>query len=306
MEISDVKQQIKTGNLNKIYIFYGEEYQVIKIYLKMMAKKANLELTYADSLMSIMTGAKTKSLIQSHHLYVIMDDKEYLTNEKMWEQFKGLKEDIVVFYYTSADKRLKFWKQNKDSAIEFVKLSDSVLMKYIEKEIGKQNPSVLKELIDACNSDYGRILLELDKVKQYTMATGVVENGVLENFLCDGTIYNEPKDVIFSFVNAVLERNPSKAYDLLQQSKATGNASLMLLSALYNSAKTLLQIQTDSDWKKLGLNWFSVKNIQSYKNNYSNGELVKLLKLIREVEKGIKTGTIPDELSVEYVLVQIV
>jgi len=304
MEISDVKQQIKTGNLDKIYIFYGEEYQVIKIYLKMMAKKANLELTYADSLMDIMTGAKTKSLIQSHHLYVIMDDKEYLTNEKMWEQFKGLKEDIVVFYYTSADKRLKFWKNNKDRAIEFAKLDNQVLTKYIKKD-APLSDSACEKLIDMCQNDYGRILLEIDKIKAYSIAEAITPDGAFEELVKQRVIYYQPKDAIFDFVAAFLERRPSKAYNLLQQSKAVGEANMVILSVLYNNIKTLLQVQSAENYKTLGLNGFVLKNTLPYRGNYSNGELVKAMKLIRNIEKGIKTGQIPDELSIEYLMVQI-
>lgn len=305
MEISDVKQHIKTGNFQKFYIFYGEEHAVMKIYLNMMAEKLGCKITYVDSLMELMTGVRTKALVSERHLYIIMDDKEYLTNEKMWEKFTGLKDDIVVFYYTTTDKRLKFWKNFSDTAVEFSKLNDSVLMKYIEKEIGKQSESVMKELIDACQSDYGRILLELDKVQQYAEATGTIENGILENFLADGTIYKPDSDAIFDFTAAVLARNPVKAYNLLQQSKNIGEASLTLISVLYNNIKTLLQVQSAKDYKKLGLNGFVLKNTLPYRNNYSNGELVKAMRLLRKCEKGIKTGEIPDNIAVDYFLVQV-
>jgi len=63
MEISDVKQHIKTGNFDKFYVFYGEEHQVMKIYLNMMAEKLGCKITYVDSLMELMTGVRTKSLV---------------------------------------------------------------------------------------------------------------------------------------------------------------------------------------------------------------------------------------------------
>lgn len=303
MEIADVKQHIKTGNFQPVYIFTGEEHTIMKIYLNMIADKGGYEISYADSLVDLMTGTKTKSLVPVHHLYIILDDKEFLTNEKMWDKFKGLKDDIVVFYYTTQDKRLKFWKHFKDEVVEFAKLDDRVLMKYIEKEIGSQNEYVMKDLIDACESDYGRILLELDKVKSYTRATGVIENGVLENFLSDGTIYRPAYDAIFDFVAAVLKRDTHEAYNLLYQSYAVGEANLTLLSVLYNNIKTLLQVQSAKDYKSLGLNGFQLKNVLPYRNNYKNGELVKAMRLIRECERGIKTGTMSDDIAVNYVLV---
>lgn len=312
MEIADVKQQIKTGEFDKVYIFYGAEHTVMKIYLKMMAEKGNLELSYVDSLMDLMTGVRTKALIPMRHLYVIMDDKEYLTNEKMWEKFKGLKDDVVVFYYTNADKRLKFWKNNKDRAVEFGRLEDRTLIKYIKNEIPLSDKNC-QILIDACDGDYGRILLEIDKVKHYKWDADMVMNTYSNKYdiafdalIEQRAIYYQPKDAIFDFVAAVLERHPSKAYDLLQQSKAVGEANMVLLSVLYNNFKTLLQVQSGKDYKALGLNGFAVKNVAPFKNNYSNGEIVKAMKLLREIEVGIKTGKVPDDLSIEYFLVQII
>ena len=311
MEIADVKKHIKSGNLEKVYIFYGEEYQIIKMYLKMMAAR-DMEIVYVDSLTDLMTGVRTKTLIQNRHLYVVFNDKEYLTNEEMWERFTGLKDDVVVFYYTNADKRLKFWKQNADRAVEFAQLDDQVLTKYIQKILPLSNESC-NTLIDVCDHSYGRILLELDKVKSY--ADGVAKitgrpkdlniDGVLETLLDTGVIYREPKDAIFDFVAAVLERKPSKAYDLLQQSKAVGEANMVLISVLYTNIKTLLQVQSASDYRQLGLSGFAIKNVAPYKNYYTNGELVHAMRLLREIEKGIKTGEVPDELSVEYFLVQV-
>lgn len=304
MEITELKKQIKSGELDKVYIFHGEEYAVMKVYLKLMAGK-DYQITYVNSLLDLMAGSKTKALVPVRHLYVIMDDKDYLTNEKMWEKFNGLKDDIVVFYYTTTDKRLKFWKQNKDKAVEFAKLDDRILTKYIQKEAPFFTEAMCKELIDVCESDYGRILLELDKMRDYCRSEKVTGDSVFRKFIDEGVIYRAPKDAIFDFVGAVLERNPSKAFNLLAQSYAVGEANMVLLSVLYNNFRTLLQVQSAKDIKALGLNGWQVKQVSAYKNNYTNGEIVRAMGVIRECEKGIKTGAIPDDISVYYAMVNI-
>ena len=304
MEIADVKQQIKTGEFDKVYIFYGTEHTVMKIYLNMMATKGNMKLSY--SIMDLVTGVKTKSLVPERHLYVVLDDKDYLTNEKMQAKFKGLKDDVVVLYYTSADKRLKFWKNNKDRAVEFGRLEDRILIKYIKNDAPMLSDEQCMTLIDACEGDYGRILLELDKVRCYSTSEAITGQGALDTLLEQKQIYFQPKDAIFDFVAAVLERSPHKAYRLLQDCKAVGESNLALISVLYNNFKTLLQVQSGKDWKALGLNGFAVKNVAPFKNNYSNGEIVKAMKLLREIEVGIKTGKVPDDLSIEYFLVQVI
>ena len=302
MEISDVKKMIKTGEYPSYFIFHGPEHAVMKIYIQMIAKKGGYEISYVDSLMDLMISAKTKSLIKTKHLYVIMDDKEFMTNDKIWDKFNGFKDDLVVFYYTNTDKRLKFWKRFKDEAVEFAQLDSLVLTKYIQKEIDTISEKNCLRLIEACENDYGRILLELDKVKNYSNGD---EDRILEKFLDDGTIYTPAKDAIFDFASAVLERDIPNVYDMLDNSKRVGEASLVMISVLYNNIKTLLQIQSAKDYKKLGLNGWIVKNTIPYKGNYSNGELVKAMKILQKCEKGIKTGEIPDDIAVDYFLVQI-
>lgn len=305
MEVTELKKQIKENKLDSIYIFHGEEHEVMKTYLREMSKRCGLELSYVDSVFTLASQARAKSLIPTHHLYVIVDDKDYLTNDKLWEKFKGLKDDVVVFYYTSTDLRLKFWKNFKDRAVEFKTLDNKSLYKYIEKEIGNQSKTVMQELIDVCEGDYGRILLELDKVKQYTRATGIVENCVLENFLYDGTIYRPPKDAIFEFVGAFLARDPARAFNLLEQSYAVGEANMVLLSVMYSNVRNLLIYQSAKSGDRTTLSGWEKKNVSPFKNNYSNGELVRALKLIREAESGIKKGLIQDEMSVQSVLVKV-
>ena len=130
-------------------------------------------------------------------------------------------------------------------------------------------------------------------------------NRILQDLMDMGAIYKAPKDAIFDFVDAVLDRDTKRAWDLLEQSYAVGEANMVLMSVLYNNVKTLLQVQSCKDTKMLGLNGWVVKNVSKHKDRYSNGELIKFMKLIREAERGIKTGLIADDISVESILVQV-
>lgn len=314
MNIGDVKQQIKTGKFDRFYIFYGDEHYILKQYIDMIAKKANLKKMYIDNLGSVFAKISQKSLIKEHFLYVIMDDREFLTSEKAWSALgdgRQLKDDIVIFYYTSTDKRVKFWKNYKDRAVEFAPLSEEILVKYMQKQVSSLTEENCRHLMEICKNDYSRIRLELDKVRQMyenikdELVEGADENGVLEILIKEGVIYKEPKDAIFDFVGAVLERDTTKAFDLLEQSYAVGEVNMVLLSVLYTNIRTLFMIQASKSTKGLGLNGWVIKNTMQYKDNYTNNELAKALRLIRRAEKGIKTGEITDDMSVQSILVQI-
>jgi DNA polymerase III delta subunit len=203
--------------------------------------------------------------------------------------------------------RLKFWKNFKDRAVEFRPLQEDTLVKYIRKIVYNLSEESCLKLIEACEDDYGRILLELDKVIAYWEKTNGKkdENAIVDMFLKDGTIYQPPYDALFDFVAAVLDRNAGKSFNLLEQSYAVGESNMVLLSVLYTNIRTLLMVQSSKDYKKLGLNGFAVKNVIRYTHNYTNGELIKAMRTIREAEKGIKTGEMPDDISMQYVLAHI-
>lgn len=190
------------------------------------------------------------------------------------------------------------------------------MKKYIKREINLSDNNC-QRLIEVCEHDYGRILLEIDKIKWYQKSTvdhqwdGVEQlniNDCFKNLLADGTIYTPPYDAIFDLVAAILDRKVNKAFDLLQQSYAVGEATMVMLSVLYNNAKAVLQVQTykgDNLSKGAGLTGWQIKNAKPHVKKYSDKELVHMLQMIQKVESGIKTGQIEDEIAMSYLLVSV-
>jgi DNA polymerase III delta subunit len=152
--------------------------------------------------------------------------------------------------------------------------------------------------------------LEIDKIERYRDYWPVMTSDrAMKDLLNDGVIYQPPKDAVFMFVDAVLNDKPSLAFRLLEESYACGESTLVLLSNLYNSAKQVLQVQSFSGVGKItestGLTPFQVKLASGHKNIYSNGDLIYLMRLVRDAEKGIKTGEIEESMAVPYVLVNL-
>ena len=77
-----------------------------------------------------------------------------------------------------------------------------------------------------------------------------------------------------------------------------------------SNTKRLLQYQSFQGNRvdlstRTGLSQFQIKLASRRTNNYSNGELVEMMKTIRWVERGIKLGDIDDRIAVEYILVNV-
>lgn len=310
MEISQVKSDIKSNNIKSFYIFTGEELEVMNIYLRQMSMR-DKQLVRLDTFRQVYKDSKSPKMMGSPKLYVVRDDNEVLTNEKIQKLLTNtawLKVNILVLVFTTIDKRSKFYKAYKDTIVEFKPLESPILKKYIQKQIPLSDKNCDK-LIDICEGNYGRILLEIDKIKQYVNYLGPAQtqDAVFDKFIKDGTIYQPPKDAIFDFVDAVLDRN-SKCFDLYRQCLEVGEASMVMLSVLYNNAKQVLQVQSCPSKdisKSTGLTGWQIQNARKYVGRWKTWELVNILKMVRSMETGIKTGKVEESIAVPYVLVSI-
>lgn len=327
MDVATLKAKIKSKQLPSYLIFSGEEWKVQEIYINQIARATGKEVKRIDDVLGIYGKLKNRSFVQTGVIYIVRDDKELMQNEKLQQTIEQvLGDNILIHLLTTVDKRTKFYKAYKDVICDFERLSDSVLKKYILKEI-KLSEHNVERLIDICEHDYGRILLEIDKIKRYVenyynndygadcveYATGmrvlrITEDKAFEKLLKDGTIYEPPYDAIFDLVDAILDRDVNRTFDLLQQSYEVGEATMVMLSVLYSNAKAVLQVQTyhgDKITEGTGLTGWQIKNAKSHVGKYSESDLIYIVQLCQKVESGIKTGKMEDEFAMQYLLTHI-
>ena len=239
-----------------------------------------------------------------------------MKQENVWNEINP-NENIIIFKYNNLDKRNKFYKQFENNIVEFNKLSDEVLTKYIQKELPTLNEANCKKLIDICNSNYNQILLEVDKIQQYlkTNIIYTIQNGTISNnnetndaFIeleKQGVFHKEISDITFTFIEKVITRDIKQVYELQKQLKQIGESNIKLLSLLYNNFKIILLIQScksNDICKTTGLKGNEVYYNKDKTGYYSIGELVRALRIIQKTEEGIKTGKIDEQISIDYVL----
>lgn len=316
MDVSTLKAKIKSKQLPSYLIFSGPEWKVQELYIKQISKVTGKEIKRIDDVVNIYHQLKSRSFVTQSFIYIVRDDKELMQNEKLQKQLDSiLNENMLIHVLTSVDKRTKYYKTYKDTIVEFEQLTDAILKKYIKKEISLSDKNC-EVLIDICEHDYGRILLEIDKIKRYKLAGElmvtvdyqVLEDDCFQMLLKDGTIYEPPYDAIFDLVDAILDRKVNTAFDLLQQAYEVGEATMVMLSVLYNNAKAVLQVQSyqgDNLSKATGLTGWQIKNAKKHMKKYSEKELIYIVQLIQKIESGIKTGRMEESFAMQYLLTHI-
>lgn len=305
MTLTELKSEMMSGRMRQIYIFTGTEIAVRDIYLKQMAKIGKFEIKWVDDVADIIQSGRKKSMIASKSLYVLSESSEILKNDKALEAVQRcIGKNMLVCMFTTLDKRVKLYKQYKDIVVEFETLKSEILKKYIQKEIGLSDKNCTR-LMEICENDYGRCLLEIDKIKRFDHEA---TNSAFEHLLKAGVIYQPAKDVIFDFVDAVMQRDAYMAFKLMQESYDSGEATLVMISNLYSNFKATLQVKSCRSRdiaKSTGLNTWQINNAKKYIGNYSVKELINAMQIIRNAEVGIKSGLIDEEVAVPQILVNI-
>lgn len=310
MNVLEIKQHIQNKEFLPYYIFAGDEIEVQRIYINKIAEVHNAQVVRADSIADVWQDIISPSLFDNSYVYVIRDDKEMLSENFQNAVASGaIGDNIIIHLITSVDKRTKWYKSNSDRIVVFERLANDVLSNYIRKLITLNNANC-ERLIAMCENDYSRILLEIDKIQRYSAINNYeyTDDEVFEHLVICGAIHQPPKDAIFDLVDAILKREVNNVYDLLNQCREIGEASLVILSVLYSNAKQVLQVQACESadvCKSTGLTQWQVKCAERRCGYYRNGELVNILRLIQKIQKGIITGQIEDSMSVDFLLVNI-
>lgn len=305
MEVADFKNLIRSKVVSKFTIFTGEEYMVQKIYAEQIAKVYGLKIKHIDSVADISKQLGTMSLFKENYLYMVRDDKEFMQSDKIEETLAKLKSDMLILTLTTLDKRLKFTKTYKDSIVEFKPLKSENLKVYIKREIDLSDRNI-DILMEICDYNYGQCLLEIDKIERYYKGSQWTSlDEVFRKLVEDGTIHTPPRDAVFDFVKAVLQNKPKLAYELLQDCKEIGEATLIIISNLYNQTKWTYQVQNCKSKdieKSTGLSYWQIKNAKECLNRFDNGDLEYLMRLCQNVEMRIKQGKIEEQIAVDYIL----
>lgn len=308
MDLSTLKTHIKNKTLDPMYIFTGPEVGVMDIYIEQMAKVQDASIVMLDGIEDLAKKMHKGSMLKNACIYILRDSKEFIQDSDLARkvaQKNALSGAILLLIYTSIDKRSRFYKEFQDAIVDFQPMRSEILTKYIQKEVTLTDKSYM-QLIEVCESDYSRILLEVDKIQRFAKVKGVSHEGAFIQLMSEGAIFQPPKDAVFDFVDAVLKGKKELAFKLLKSSYEFGEATMVLLSNLYNSTKQLLQVQSFKGDGKIteatGLTPFQVKLASERKGRNSTGDLIYLMRLVRDTEKGIKTGAIEEQMAMPYIL----
>lgn len=311
MELVDLMKRISSKNIPYFLILFGEEQTILNIYLTHILEVTNTKRISADSVVYVMQNINKKSLDKSIKLYMVQDDMAFIKAEDSWEAVRNTSnKDYIILRYHSLDKRSAFVKKNQQNIVEFSRLSADVLQTYISKDLPDLSDKNASKLVEYCNYDYGRILMEIDKIKQYQQAhsnLGIDSDFWFIKLDKQGLFHKEIGDITFELTNAVLGGYSETAIQKLDEAKRKGEPAMMIVSILYNGFRNLLAYQglgsnKQGTMERTGMTKGELYDCTKNVGGYSIAEVKRNMLKCQEVEAGIKMGTIDEDIALEYVV----
>jgi DNA polymerase III delta subunit len=303
VELAELKNSILNRKLNNFYIFTGDELGLIDLYLSEMKKVLKCQEERQENVYDYISTGRIKSFIPvGNKLVIIREDKKFTTQEEIWDKLFRRRGNVVLIY-SSIDKRSKFYKKFEEYTVTFDRVDKSILKPKVRSLIGLNDKNI-DILLDCCQMDYARILLEIDKLKLFKEYD---VDKLFIKFVNEGAIYREIPDSIFNFSDAVINRNKAKSFREYENCRLTAEPNIRLLSVLYNNFRQQIgfQMSKSPTPESTGLNSFILNLCRNRANKYTNKELIRALTLLRKIDTAVKTGLMDEEQSVTYFLVEI-
>jgi DNA polymerase III delta subunit len=310
MNLAELKKCIVEKQFDNVYIFTGDEIKIMNIYIKQIADLQNRAVVRRDTVGEIFKTLKVSRLTKDSNVYVILDDMDFIKQEKYWEQLMtATKDHTIILVYSQMDKRGKFYKQYKDKVCEFEKLHESVLAKYIQKEV-HLNTDRAKELSLMCDNSYNRILMEVDKLKHLLELNRYsTEEDILDLMIEQGLIYTTKTDIVFQVVDAICKRDVETTLELLSHLDVVKDSPIAVLSLLYTNIKSMLLVRVCPQGAKIsdttGLTGWQIKMAYEKGYNYEPEELLGIMEVIKYIDEAIKIGRIEPQYALPYLITQV-
>ncbi len=318
-----IADDIKNNSFNSLYLLYGEEKYILKLYLNKLLKA----LDAVDDSMNFtrFEGKQTaeKDIIEigdtlpffADRRVILIENSGYFKEkcERLPEYLKSIPEYLtIIFSEEEIDKRGRLYKAaaKQGCVCEFKTLSEAELSKMVAAELARSKKKIRKSTVEmflsGAGTDFGFIACELEKLIAYSAEREeITEDDIAK--ICSPKIENRVFDMI-SDLAAGKKESAIRIYQDLILLKEPPMKMLALMERQYRIMLDMRQLLSKGMGENLiaetmGIHPYAVKKNMAIVRKYSEGELRGLLERIVGFDEDVKSGRISDRLAVEFALI---
>ncbi len=346
MDIKALENSLKRQVISPVYLFYGDETYLRDRYLERF--KSLVPEEYRDFNMDIVDGrdtvlgaivnmAETLPFLTERRLVIVKNADFFKAKRKpqkkgahndeekdMGEEKPDSSEEVLIRYLEnpidstclifctdSVDRKRKIYKriEKNGQVVQFAQLKGRELTEWIRRTAGKLGKSVelaaAAGLVTAVGNNLRQLHNELEKLTCYS------EGSVITAADVEIMVSKTAELSIFDLVDAVGERNYSKAIKLAREMVFLGEPVIRILYMVARQCRLLLQakslLETGVSAKEtaglMQVHPYVAQKCIGQARNFTSGELKSALEKILDSDASIKGGKQEAELALELLII---
>lgn len=317
-----IKEHIKTGKFKPLYLLYGTEEYLKKLYrdkLKTAILDNTDEMNYSYfegkdvDVKKVAEIVHTLPFFSDRRLVIIENSGLFKTQNELSTALSDMPEStIVVFVETEVDKRSKLFKLVKDQGTvsEMNGLDEKNLKLFaasLLQQAGKKaTESTIGYLLDKTGSDMANIQNEIEKIIGYAMNRDMVTTEDI-----DAVVSTQIEGKIFQMIDAIGSKQQQNALSLYYNLLSVREKPMSILFLITRHFNILLQIKDlagkgygGSEIASIvGVPPFAVGKYTAQSRNFSTSRLKKALEFAADIEEQVKNGRMVDQIGVELLII---
>ncbi len=303
-----------------IYLLIGSDSNIIENNIREILSKIdydnNNKMIYNlkdNNILDVIEEANTLSLIPSKKVILVYNCDILFTNqdEELIKYLNNYNKDVYILFITEkSDSRKKIYKEfEKNGKIINILDNDNYPYEFIRKYLTdnnyKMNNHLIEYFLSRTKNNINNIKNELDKLFLYKIGKKEITKDDI-----DKLTYNNEDNIMYEFTNAILEKDNNKAISMYHSFLEDNTNIDYLLVSIYNSYKTLYQVKILNKDKSIadiakiiGKKEYFVKKTLERSMDYTEGELLDIIKCLSSIDRDYKKGLIDPVNTLEIFIV---
>ncbi|RLA89858.1 MAG: DNA polymerase III subunit delta [Deltaproteobacteria bacterium] len=326
-----LERHLKKQTLRPVYLFYGEEEFLLRRALERLQtglraddqQQSEKHILEAEdtSLAEVLSQARVPSLWGTRQLIVLYNADRYKAAElKPLGSYLDAPTPQTCLVLVAPGLKFKeverhpYWRrlQEQEAALGFFRLKEAALPRWLEQEARRQGkvlpPAAAQRLIETVGDNLLELAQELEKLVLYMGAEKTITAPLVSQLTCASRSFT-----IFALVDALGQRRPEQALQILKRLLELGEPPLKILVMLARQLRLLLRLQDYQDAatpveeqaRRLGLPRGIVLKLQRQAAHFRVAELRSHLFNLHRADQGLKTSPLPPRLWLEKVILEL-
>lgn len=315
-----IDNEIKSGNLSRFHLIYGEESYMIRYYKKRLKDllctsedTMNVSQFEGDSISipEVVDLGNTLPFFAEHRVLILTDTNWFKKSTDFAKALEAFPESTyVIFSEKNIDKRNSLYKWlNKNGCVTECKLQqERELVPWAARYLKQYNKKISQQdmayFISKIGFSMDMLSNELDKLISYVGNRDEIFTEDIDA-ICSGQVISK----IFDMIDATINGNRELVFRLYADLLELKEPPLAILRLIARHLNILLQLKdfanqmSDRDLgAKIHVPYYFVKNYRNQAKHFSKRQLIDLLEDIADTDERFKTGNIAENVMIDLFL----